>query len=79
MSDNKLLAIFCITVISGLTIAGVVDMIFKKSEHDIRMEKIEEIRALSELTTTIERNQLLKDIDSMRVVIYKEREEANKK
>lgn len=72
MEDNKLLAIFvgCGALIA---IVGIIaTSITEKTPHERRMEHIEEMRALSELKTTAERHQLVKDIDSMIHVVDRE-------
>jgi hypothetical protein len=75
MSDNKLLAIFSITVVSGLIIAGIVNKAFEKSEHEIRMEKIQELDAIREVMrkseSDIEMLKIKRQIESMRSEIEK--------
>ena len=75
MSDNKLLAIFSITVGSGLIIAGIVGKAFEKSKHEIRMEKIQELDAIREVMrkseSDIEMLKIKRQIESMRSEIEK--------
>ena len=75
MSNNKLLAIVSITVISGLIIARIVDKAFEKSKHEIRMEKIQELDAIREVMrkseSDIEMLKIKRQIESMRSEIEK--------
>ncbi len=75
MSDNKLLAILfaCISVIIVTSIIVLTNT--KKSDHEIRMEKIQELDAIREVMrkseSDIEMLKIKRQIESMRSEIEK--------
>ena len=68
MSDNKILAILIISVFSSLSILALT----VPSEHDRRMELIEEKKALMQLQTDAEIRKTKIELDSLYRVINKE-------
>jgi sensor domain CHASE-containing protein len=73
MSDNKLLAILfaCISVVTSIIVLTNT----KKSDHEIRMEKIQELDAIREVMrkseSDIEMLKIKRQIESMRSEIEK--------
>lgn len=63
MSDNNLFGIMLITLGMSLTIIGVTGIVTTKSEHEHRMELIEEARAIYELKKDIEFDQTVKHLN----------------
>ena len=68
MSDNKILAILIISVFTSLSILA----ISTPSEHDRRMELIEEKRELIQLQKDAEIRQTILEVDSLYQTINKE-------
>jgi hypothetical protein len=75
MSDNKLLAILWACG-AAVAITAIIVMPDKKSEHELRMEKIRELDAIREVSRQAESDvdiiRLQRDVDSIDRLIEKE-------
>jgi hypothetical protein len=70
MSDNKLVSIFAVSV---FLVLGLMVVVFNpKTEHERRMELIEEQEALIRLQTFVEIKKTQKFIDSLSLEIVKD-------
>ena len=73
MDDNKLLAIVIIGCLTVSAIGVTASALTEKSEHDLRMEKIEELDAALEVSRKAKMYKDIvkfeRDLDSLKIVI----------